>query len=126
MFYLRKIFLRVLGHVFSINENVNKAKYVYAGGFHSSRQNIFDILEEYDIVVSKHERVYRFFIVFDCEALLESMEEVISGMKLRGEACHIPISASVCSNIDGYREAKCFVNEDSSQLVEDMIEYDRT
>ena len=36
---------------------------------------------------------------------------------------HIPVSVSVCSNVPGYTEPKCFINLDPDQLVQDMLDY---
>ena len=44
--------------------------------------------------------------------------------KLTWNAKQIPLSVSVCSNVPGYDQPKCFVsNGDSKQLVKEMVEY---
>lgn len=36
---------------------------------------------------------------------------------------HVPISVSVCSNVDGYRHPHCIVQPDIELLVKDMVSY---
>ena len=44
--------------------------------------------------------------------------------KLHWEAKHIPLSVSVCSNVSGYDQPKCFIsNGDSGKFVQDMVKY---
>ena len=44
--------------------------------------------------------------------------------RLTWKAKHVPLSVSVCSNIPGYNDPKCFgTNGDSHQLLNNMIEY---
>jgi hypothetical protein len=43
---------------------------------------------------------------------------------LTWEAEHIPLSVSVCSNVPGYDEPKCFVSSGStSEMIQQFVEY---
>lgn len=100
----------------------NKTKLKFPGGFHDQRRNIFEQLDEYDIHVDNDIRHYPYFIVFDFEAILQAIDETQPG-KLKWSAEHQPISVSVCSNVEDFREPKCFVNANCDALVESMLEY---
>ena len=44
--------------------------------------------------------------------------------KLHWETKHVPLSVSVCSNISGFDQLKCFIsNGDPRQLVQDIVKY---
>ena len=44
--------------------------------------------------------------------------------KLTWEAEHIPLSVSVCSNVPGYDQPRCFLtNDDTSELIKRFVEY---
>lgn len=36
---------------------------------------------------------------------------------------HKPVSLSVCSNVPGYTNPKCIVNEDENELLDDFLDY---
>jgi hypothetical protein len=97
-------------------------KYVYPGGFFSVNKNIFDELEEIGVHVDEIDRLYKWFIVFDFEALLVK-PNIKSTNKLTWSHRHHPISVSVCSNIDGFTKPKCFVNTDTDELLKSMVDY---
>lgn len=100
----------------------NKTKLKFPGGFHDQRRNIFEQLDEYDIHVDNDIRHYPYFIVFDFEAILQAIDETQPG-KFKWSAEHQPISVSVCSNVEDFREPKCFVNANCDVLVESMMKY---
>ena len=44
--------------------------------------------------------------------------------KLNWQSSHVPLSVSVCSNVPGYQEPKCFVSEgEPNQILEEFVKY---
>ena len=40
------------------------------------------------------------------------------------DACHVPLSVAVASNVPGYESGVCFVTEESEeQLVQELMDY---
>lgn len=60
---------------------------------------------------------------FDFEAILRPEENTPLDRKLQWQAEHVPISVSVCSNVEHFTEPMCFVNEDPDQLIQLMVTY---
>ncbi|CAG2213159.1 unnamed protein product [Mytilus edulis] len=79
--------------------------YRFKGGFYSNPKTIFDKLEEHGIRVQ--DRLYPWFVVYDFEAMLVSIQESNSD-KLSWTQRHEPISVSVCSNVEGFIEPHSF------------------
>ena len=67
-------------------------------------------------------RYFQNFIVFDFEAVLCPQDDDQAG-KLKWEAEHQPISVSVCSNVEGFQEPRCFVDPDCESLIHEVLEY---
>ena len=100
----------------------SKTKFVYPGGFHHQNPTIFELLDEYGIHTDEDMRYFQNFIVFDFEAVLCPQDDDRAG-KLKWEAEHQPISVSVCSNVEGFQEPRCFVDPDCETLIQEMLEY---
>lgn len=100
----------------------NITKYKLPGGMFQGEQSIFEKMEEFGIVYSKEEQFFPWFAVFDFEAILEKIHENNSP-KLTWTAKHCPISVSICSNVENYNTAKCFVNDDLATLLTKMINH---
>ena len=98
----------------------NQTKYVYPGGFYQVRDNIFDQLDQYEIHVSNDERTFQWFICFDFEALLQQVHDRPTEF-LQWTQKHLPISVSICSNVEGHTNPMCIVEIDQDQLVEKMV-----
>ncbi|CAG2202432.1 MIZ1 [Mytilus edulis] len=94
--------------------------YRFKGGFYSNPKTIFDKLEEHGIRVQ--DRLYPWFVVYDFEAMLVSMQESNSA-KLTWTQRHEPISISVCSNVEGFTERRFFADPDGQSLVQHMVDY---
>ena len=98
----------------------NKTKFVYPGGFHQARESIFERLEQYDIHVPENDRTFPWFVCYDFEVLLQKIQDQTADM-LQWTHKHIPISVSICSNVEGYIDPVCIVNANQNQLVENMV-----
>ena len=97
-----------------------QTSYRFPGGFYSSPKTIFDKLAEQGIHVQ--ERFFKWFIVYDFEAMLEPIKESNSE-KLAWTQRHVPISVSICSNVPDYTEPHCIVELDVEKIVAEMVEY---
>ena len=79
-------------------------------------------LKEQGINISAVDRLFKWFIVYDFESMLVPIHESNSE-KLTWIQEHVPISVSVCSNVDGYRHPHCIVQPEIELLVRDMVSY---
>jgi hypothetical protein len=100
----------------------NKIKLKYVGGYYSSKQTIFDELENFGISVPHSKRKFKEFAVFDMEAMLSPIS-IQSTEKLLWSHDHIPISVAICSNIEGFMEPFCIVNDNIDELMGGMMNY---
>ncbi|XP_053391893.1 uncharacterized protein LOC128554633 [Mercenaria mercenaria] len=99
----------------------NKTKYIYPGGFYKSRDSIFEELEQFGINVPKDQRTYPWILCYDFEAMLQKVNERPTEY-LQWTQKHVPISVSICSNVEGHTEPMCIVEPDQDLLVQKMIE----
>ena len=98
----------------------SKTKFVYPGGFHRTRDNIFETLDQYEIHVPEDERTFPWFVCYDFEALLQKIQDRPTEA-LHWTAKHIPVSVSICSNVEGYTDPVCFVDPEQDELVRMMV-----
>ena len=69
-------------------------------------------------------RYYPYRATYDFECYFDHENLPDNASKLVWEAKHVPLSISICSNVEGYTQPKCFVTEgDSHILVADMVMY---
>lgn len=99
-----------------------QTRYRFPGGFYSTPKTIFEKLEEHGINVPLEDRLCKWFIVYDFEAMLIPIKESNSE-KLTWTQRHEPISVSLCSNVEGYTEPHCIVDPDVETLVGKMVHY---
>ena len=98
----------------------NKTKYVYPGGFHRLRESIFEELDKYGIDVPSEERTFPWFICYDFEAILQKVDDKPTG-NLAWTHQHVPISVSLCCNVESHQDPVCLVDPDPNQLVKRMV-----
>ena len=99
---------------------------VFPGGIHKNPATIFEKLEEIGIVVPHCDRHFPFFACYDFEAYF-SKKHISNSSMLTLDACHIPLSVAVASNIPGYESGVCFVTEGSEEeLVQKLVDYLKT
>ena len=112
-----------------LNRHVSSCKgdgtrYRYPGGFYFTPQTIFEKLEDEDIVIPEEHRYYPYRAVFDFEAFFDKTQKSSPTDTLTWEMKHVPVSASVCSNVPGYETPQCFISEgDPQDLVNSMMTY---
>ena len=99
-----------------------RTKYVFPGGFQRNAETVFNKLDSLTIHVPESERYYATFIVWDMEAILiKTNTPSIDQMYFLSR--HVSVSVSVCSNVEGFFEPKCFVRISSDNLISKMMSY---
>ena len=103
-----------------------KVKFEYLGGVYNNTLSIFQQLELAGIYLSNDMlRVYPYKITYDFEAYFKKAIYP-NTKKVKIEASHIPLSASVASDFPNYEEPVCFIREkdnDSNTLVNQVFLY---
>lgn len=74
------------------------------------------------IPVNANERFYEWCLVYDFDSMLVQINSQIS-VNLQYTEQHVPISVSVCSNIDDHTEPRCIVESNVDSLVEQKLDY---
>lgn len=99
----------------------------FPGGTFRVPQTVFEQLEEEGFLVPESLRYYPYRAVFDFECYFESQlggDLCGSAEKLVWEDKHVPLSASVCSNVPVYLPPRCFVVDKEPQtLVQNVVDY---
>ena len=99
-----------------------KVQYQFPGGTYRTPPTIFQLLEDERFTIPRHLKYFPYRATFDFECMLNPMTGLIDTEKLTWDAKHIPLSASVCSNVPVYDQPKCCVSDgDSKQLVKETI-----
>ena len=103
----------------------SQTKLTYPNGVYTIPKTIFDKLDEYDIRVDRDRRHYPYFAVFDTESYFDKSNLPKNTNTMVWEAEHKLASISIASNVPGFTEPICFVNEnnDSYSVVSKMMEY---
>ena len=104
----------------------SKAQLKYPGGTYHVPKTVFEELEEEGIIVPEQARCFPYRTTFDFECYFDQKkaQELKNTEKLTWQSAHVPLSVSVCSNVPGYEEPKCFVSEgDSDPLLEEFVQY---
>ena len=101
-----------------------QVKYTYKGIVFRLTPTSFEELLELGIPVSKSDRFYPYFLVYDFECILSKKNLPPNTSLLEHQAKHIPLSCFLCSNIPGFRSPTCYISDgDSLKLVQKVIEY---
>ncbi len=98
-------------------------KYKLPGGFYQATRTVFDRLEDVGITTAPADRFFPWFATYDFEALLEKVEDGEGSAKLTWETKHRPISVSLASNVEGFTDPVCFVEEDVDTLLSSMVNH---
>ena len=86
----------------------------------SSHRIHFRKIEQYDIYVPEDKRTFPWFVCYDFEVMLQPVKDRPTEL-LEWTQKHVPISVSLCSNVEGYMDAICIVEENQDTLVEKMV-----
>ena len=100
----------------------DRTKYSFPGGFYSNSTTLFDKLKSLNIYVPLECQFYNKFIVWDMEAILPK-SNINKSEKLTWISQHQPISVSIASNVENFKESECFVNTNADHLINQMMSY---
>ena len=99
-------------------------RHVFPGRAYKVPQTIFDLLEDEGIVIPEELKYFPYRATFDFECYFKKEEHPRNTAKLTWEAEHVPLSVSVCSNVPGYDEPKCFVSSGNTrEMLKQFIDY---
>jgi hypothetical protein len=99
------------------------SKYIYPGGYHQPRQDLWTQLTQYGFQADSELMLYPFFICYDFECLLRKTHESSASGNLQWTHVHEPVSCSIASNVPGFTEAKCIVCTDLRKLLVQTVAY---
>lgn len=99
-----------------------KTKRKFPGGFYSNPQSVFHILDQFGIYVEEKDRLYKWFLVNDFESTLVPMK-IKNTDNLEYTEHHVPISVSICSNVNEYTAPHCIIEPNADDLVKKMVTY---
>ena len=115
---------------FSLNRHEKtcdgKVHLKYPGSAYHVPKTVFEQLEEEGIIVPEEARYFPYHATFDFECYFdqEKAQELKNTDKLNWQSSRVPLSVSVCSNVPGYQEPKCFVsNGDPNEFISEFIQY---
>ena len=98
---------------------------MFPGGAYKVPQTIFDLLEDEGIQIPEDLKYfpYRATFYFQCYFQKED-QHPRNTAKLTWEAEHVPLSVSVCSNVPGYDQPKCFVSScNTREMIKQFVDY---
>ncbi|CAB4018814.1 Zinc finger and SCAN domain-containing 22 [Paramuricea clavata] len=100
-------------------------RHIFPGGAYKVPQSIFDLLADEGIEIPEDLKYFPYRVTFDFECYFKhTSNRSRNTEKLTWQAEHIPLSVSVCSNVPGYTEPKCFVSSgDTSKMIQEFVEY---
>ena len=97
---------------------------VFPRGIYISPPSILDQIREEGVDVTEELNFFPYFATFDFESYMVRTSEKSGGDKLNWTYDHVPLSVSVCSNVPGYLNPRCFVSQGSPEdIVTDMVKY---
>jgi hypothetical protein len=120
---------KLFKYAYALNQHAlsckSQSKFIYPNGPYSTPKSIFSKLEEIGIVVQKELWYHPYFCVFDCEAYFDLEGLPKDSKSTVWEAKHRLASISVCSNVPGFTDACCFVNDENNEYfpVKEMMKY---
>ena len=105
--------------------STDTTKFVYPYGEFKPVCGVFDMLEDAGVYVDQSRRYYPYYSVFDCESFQSSKNLPKDTETIHWESHHNLASVSLCSNVNGFTEPVCFVNDSGSEfsVVRRMLDY---
>ena len=101
-----------------------KTRLHFPGGAYTVPPTIFDHLADEGIEVPERMRYYPYFATYDFECLFNRENLPHNTEKLTWENKHVPLSASICSNVPGFTNPKCLITTgDSHDLLKSFVDY---
>lgn len=97
-----------------------KTKRKIPGGFYSNSKSVFDKLDQFGIYVEDKDRLYEWFLVYDFEFILLPMK-IKNNDNLEYTEHHVPISITICSNVNKHTESHYIFEQNADDLVQKMV-----
>ena len=96
-----------------------KTHFRYPGGAYVPPPSIHDKLKDEGIDIPDELLYFKYFATFDFESMFDKNVDLPNNSaKVTWQNKHIPLSVSICSNVPGYQEPKCFITSgDSHELI---------
>lgn len=109
----------------SLSCSSTTTNFVYPYGAYKPHTSIFDKLREIGISVDESRKYYPYYAVFDAESYQSTEDLPKNTATIAYETKHKLASVSVCSNVAGFVEPVCFVNDTDSEycVVDQMMTY---
>lgn len=102
----------------------NSTTYEFKGGMYEASKGLFESLEEEGLNVPENLKYHNFRACYDCEVFFSKDNLPESTKSTSWTARHELASVSVCSNVPGYQQARCFISTgDEYLLVSEMMTY---
>ena len=95
----------------------------YKGGVFKPKQNIFEKLDDIGVQIPEELRYSRYIATYDIESILSREDTPSNTDKTSYTQKHVLVSVSVCSNIPGYTNPKCFVYGRCESVVHCFVAY---
>ena len=122
----KKIFTRhwnLKQHLSSCDATTRK---IYGSGIYRVPESIFGVLETHEIIIPPELRFHEYRICFDIECYMDRDTAISDTDRVTYLFKHQLASVSVCSNVPGYTEPKCFISDGCpKKLVKEMLAYMR-
>ena len=93
------------------------AQFKFAGKPFVHTKTIFDKLEDMGVCVAEDKRYYPYRITYNIETFMDAEGVPEDTAQCSYEAVHRLMSISVCSNVPGFTDPKCFVSAGDSRDV---------
>ena len=100
-------------------------RHVFPGGAYKVSQTIFDLLADEGVEIPNDLKYFPYRATYDFECYFKrETDHPRNTAKLTWEAKHIPLSVSVCSNVPGYDQPKCFVSSgNTGDMFKRFVDY---
>lgn len=105
-------------HIMTCTGSVQK---VYKGGGFGPMLTVFDKLADEGICFEPEDHYYPYRIVFDYEAKFVN-KEIQNTPKIEYQKELVPVSFSIVSNVPGFENPECTINDDPNELIEQFLE----
>ena len=101
-----------------------KTRLRFPGASYVTPPTLFDQLADEGIEVSEEFKYFEYFATYDFESMFNRERLPENTEKLTWENKHVPLSASICSNVPGYTSPKCFItNGNSPDLLKSFVDH---
>ena len=102
----------------------DRVKYNFPGGIYHPHLSIFDQIQQtLGITTDPALQFFPWFAVYDFESVLKPVHQNNEEANTQYITEHIPVSVSISSNVEGFTDPHCIINEDPDDLVKEMCDH---